>query len=310
MAVVAIPRRPWDLIPGAPAVSRGLAWARRYPLLPLFVLVFILVIPAIFANQLAPHDHRIGDLSRVKLPPAWIGDKVVDKTVVERRDRIDRGDQIALGAAKRRFDRGTATLISGGDDGEVNLGDRVAVVLRGGGSWTYPLGTDKQGRDVLSRIIHGSRVSLTVSILAILLGGGLGTILGLIAAYRGGFIDAFIMRVVDIKLAFPSILLGLVLVAIIGPSMQTMIIVIGVLLWSRYARVIRGEAISVKQRDFIDRARVSGASNLRIMARHIFPNLVNTVVVLATLEVGHVIILESTFSFLGLGIPRPTPAWG
>ena len=178
------------------------------------------------------------------------------------------------------------------------------------GSWEYPLGTDKQGRDVLSRIIYGSRVSLTVSMLAILLGGFLGTALGMIAAFRGGLTDAIVMRIVDIKLAFPSILLALTLVSAIGSGFSTVIIVIALLLWARYARVVRGDALAIKQRDFIDRARVSGASNLRIMLWHIFPNVVNTVVVLATLEVGHVIILESTLSFLGAGIPAPTPAWG
>jgi len=189
------------------------------------------------------------------------------------------------------------------------------VILSGfqankGGSMEYPLGTDKQGRDILSRIMHGARISLMVSSLAILLGGGLGTLLGMLAAYRGGKTDAVIMRIVDIKLAFPSILLALVLVAAIGAGFTTVIVVIAVLLWARYARVVRGEALAIKQQDFIDRARVSGASNSRIMMRHIFPNLVNTVVVLATLEVGHVIILESTLSFLGAGIPAPTPAWG
>ena len=131
------------------------------------------------------------------------------------------------------------------------------------------MGTDKQGRDILSRIMHGARISLLVSSLAILLGGGLGTILGMLAAYRGGKIDSIIMRVVDIKLAFPSILLALVLVAAIGAGITTVIIVIAVLLWARYARIVRGEALGIKQQDFIDRARVSGASNVRIMIHHI-----------------------------------------
>ena len=157
---------------------------------------------------------------------------------------------------------------------------------------------------------RGARVSLSVSLLAVVLGGGIGTILGVVAGYFGGVWDSLIMRLVDLMLAFPSILLALVMVAAIGSGYNTVIIVIVVLLWSRYARVVRGEALAIKQSDYIARARVAGASHMRIMLRHIFPNLVNTVIVLATLEVGAVIILESTLSFLGAGIPRPTPAWG
>ncbi len=312
MAVVALPKRGLlDALPGVAAVRRGYGTARRYPLLPGAVLLFVLIIPALFANVIAPHDHRIGDLDLVKQPPAWIGEKVVEQTVVPKVGlKVARLHEITLASAKRRVERGTATFVTGGADGTVDVGDKVAVVVRKGGSWTYPLGTDKQGRDVLSRIIHGSRISLTVSVLAILLGGGAGIVLGLIAAYRGGIVDTLIMRMVDIKLAFPSILLALVLVAAWKPGLWTVIIVIAVLLWARYARVVRGEALALKHQDFVSRARVAGASNFRIMARHIFPNLVNTAVVLATLEVGHVIILESTLSFLGAGIPRPTPAWG
>jgi len=312
LATTVLPKRGrLDALPGVPAIRQGLTWARRYPLLPGFVLLFLLVIPAIFANQIAPHDHRIGDLDLVKRPPAWIGDKVVRQTVVQKQDRrVARQGEITLSSAARRMKRGTATFLEGGGDGTVDVGDRLRVVIRPGGSWSYPLGTDKQGRDILSRIIHGSRVSLTVSVLAIALGGGLGVVLGLVAAYKGGIVDTVIMRLVDIKLAFPSILLALVLVAAWKPGLLTVIIVIAVLLWARYARVVRGEALAIKNRDFIGRAQVAGASNFRIMYRHIFPNLLNTAVVLATLEVGHVIILESTLSFLGAGIPRPTPAWG
>ena len=309
MAVIDITKRsPWNMIPGAAALSGGMAQARRYPVFPLAVLVLLLLLPAAFANQIAPHDHRIGILDDAKLPPVWIGQKMAEQTVVAKVDRNNRVNEILLRSAERSLRKGNLVIIGGGS--EVGLGDRVQVVLKPGGSWTYILGTDKQGRDVLSRIIHGSRVSLLVASLAIFLGGGLGTVLGLLAAYRGGFIDALIMRIVDIKLAFPSILLALVLVAAFRPSLMTVVVVISVLLWARFARLVRGEALTVKHRDFIDRARVAGASNFRIMARHIFPNVVNTVVVLATLEVGHVIILESTLSFLGAGIPRPTPAWG
>lgn len=204
-----------------------------------------------------------------------------------------------------------ANVISPHDPVEVNLSDRLLPpAWQAGGSWNYVLGTDRHGFDILSRIIHGARISLSISLLAIALGGGVGTVLGLLAAYAGGWVDNLIMRIVDIKLAFPSILLALVLVAVSGPGFQTVVVVIALLLWARFARMVRGEALAIKQQDFIARAQVSGASPTRIMARHIFPNVVNTVVVLATLEVGHVIILESTLSFLGAGLVKPTPAWG
>ena len=204
-----------------------------------------------------------------------------------------------------------ADLIAPHDPVKINLSDRLQPpAWLEGGSFTYFLGTDRQGFDILSRIVHGARISLAISLLAIALGGGVGTLLGLIAAYRGGWVDTLIMRIVDIKLAFPSILLALVLVAVMGGGFTTVVLVISLLLWARFARMVRGEALSIKEQDFIARAQVAGASPMRIMLRHIFPNVVNTVVVLATLEVGHVIILESTLSFLGAGLQQPTPAWG
>jgi len=179
-----------------------------------------------------------------------------------------------------------------------------------GGTSTYPLGTDKVGRDVLSRIIHGARVSLRVSLEAIIVSGVIGTTLGLLSGYFGGRIDAFIMRLVDISLGLPIILVALVFVAALGPSFGTVIAVITVLLWARYARQVRGETLSIKERDFVARARVAGASHFRIMFRYLLPNVVNSLIVLATLQVGFVILLESSLSFLGAGIPRPIPAWG
>jgi len=179
-----------------------------------------------------------------------------------------------------------------------------------GGSWAHPLGTDRLGRDILSRIIHGARISLAVSLVSIMVGGLVGTTLGLLAGYFGGWWDHIIMRMVDVKLSLQSILIALVLVAIFGPSFGTVILVVALLLWTRYARLVRGETLALKSKDFVLRARVSGASTFRIITRHIFPNLVNTIIVLATLEIGQVILLESTLSFLGAGIPRPNPAWG
>jgi peptide/nickel transport system permease protein len=183
-------------------------------------------------------------------------------------------------------------------------------VWQEGGTWEHPLGTDKVGYDVASRVIHGARVSLIVAGLSILSGGFVGTVLGLIAGYFGGWWDHIIMRLVDIKLSIQAVLLALVLVSVMGPGFHTVIIVIALVLWVRYARLVRGETLSLKNQDFIAKARVAGASNMRIIARHLFPNVVNTLIVLATLEVGQVILLEAGLSFLGVGIPRPTPAWG
>jgi peptide/nickel transport system permease protein len=225
---------------------------KRYPLVPLGLLVFLLVIPAALAPLVAPYDPLKGSLANRLKPPVW----------------------------------------------------------QQGGSIDYPLGTDKLGRDILSRLIYGARVSLAVSLVAIVVGGIVGTALGLMSGYFGGRTDGVIMRLVDISLSFPTILVALVLVAAVGPSFATVITVVVVFLWARYARLVRGETLSIKERDFIARARVAGASHVRIMGRYIFPNVVNSLVVLATLQVGYVILLESTLSFLGAGLPRPTPAWG
>ena len=296
--------------PNARGILWGNAWRefRRFPIIPMFILVFLLIIPAIFADVLAPHHSTIGDLERALEPPGWVPDREKQQLIVQRvRDKNP--NEISINNARRNQNSGAATLIDANGNGEPDLGEYM-VRTEKGGDWAYPFGTDKLGRDVLSRMMHGARISLAVSCLAILLGGFLGTALGMLAAYRGGFLDAILMRIVDIKLAFPSILLALTLVVAIGSGFSTVVIVIALLLWARYARVIRGEALAIRERDFIDRARVAGASNLRIMLRHIFPNVFNTVIVLATLEVGHVIILEATLSFLGAGIPRPNPAWG
>jgi len=250
MAIAVPSQTPWYV--ASLRVLRSVFQIRRFPGVALLIIVFLLVIPGLFAELIAPHDPIKGALSLRLKPPMW----------------------------------------------------------QKGGSINHPLGTDKVGRDVLSRIIHGSRVSLRVSIEAILVSGIIGTTLGLLAGYFGGKTDALIMRLVDIALGLPIILMALVFVAALGPSFTTVIVIITVFLWSRYARQVRGETLSLKERDFIARARVAGASHFRIMFRYLLPNVVNTLIVLATLQLGFVILLESTLSFLGAGIPRPTPAWG
>ena len=179
-----------------------------------------------------------------------------------------------------------------------------------GGSSEFLLGTDVLGRDILSRLIKGSQVSLAVAVFTVLLAGFVGTVLGIVAGYFGGWIDAVIMRVVDGWLAFPAILIALVFAVTLGPSFTVVVSVLTLILWARYARLIRGEVLSIKQRDFIALARVAGSSPLRIMTVHVFPNVLNSIVVLATLQIGWAITVEATLSFLGAGVPPPTPTWG
>ncbi|MCY4625129.1 MAG: ABC transporter permease [Chloroflexi bacterium] len=178
------------------------------------------------------------------------------------------------------------------------------------GSWEHILGTDRQGRDQLSRLIYGSRIALFVSMTALLISATVGTTLGLLSGWYGGWVDHVVQRIVDIKASIPAILMALIFVSIFGQSIFVAIAVIAIFLWNRYTRLIRAETLSLRNMDFVARARVAGCSTPRIIFKHILPNVANTLIVLATLEVGVVIILESTLSFLGVGIPRPTPAWG
>jgi peptide/nickel transport system permease protein len=179
-----------------------------------------------------------------------------------------------------------------------------------GGEWSHFLGTDQMGRDLLSRLIEGARVSLIVSIVGVGLAGLLGISLGMVAGYFEGNIDNIIMRIVDMMMSIPPILMAILLAASLGSGMTTIILSIMVIFWTGYARVIRGETLSIKQRDFVTLALVTGCGRLRILMKHIFPNLVNTAVVLATLQLGRAIITEASITFLGLGLQPPASAWG
>jgi peptide/nickel transport system permease protein len=178
------------------------------------------------------------------------------------------------------------------------------------GSTDYLLGTDKMGRDVLSRLIFGARISLSVSLLVILITSFIGTVLGIMGGYLGGRTEAFLMRITDISLAFPPILVAMLLAVSMGPSFTTVVLAISLLGWAPYARLIRGEALRLRGMDFVAQARINGASPFRIMLRHIFPNIINPLIILMTLQVGLLIITEASLSFLGVGIPPPAPSWG
>ncbi|MCG8516087.1 MAG: ABC transporter permease [Halanaerobiales bacterium] len=198
-----------------------------------------------------------------------------------------------------------APLLSPAHPENINLGASLQAP-----SFQHWLGTDKLGRDILSRIIYGSRVSLIVGVVAVGISGIIGIILGAIAGYFGKWADHFIMRLVDILLAFPSILLAITLVAVLGASLWNVMLAIGLVSWVGYARVVRGEFLSKRNQEFVLAAKTSGASYFRIIFRHMLPNSMAPIIVMATLGMAGAIITESSLSFLGLGVQPPTPSWG
>lgn len=228
-------------------LAAGFERARQLPLVP-SLIILALVVVALFAPLLAPHDPTVTSLSIRYTPPFQ--------------------------------------------------------------DWNHILGTDNLGRDELSRLVYGARVSLLVGLISVLVSATVGITAGIFSGYLGGWVDQVIMRITDTWLAFPPLILAIFLAIIIGPGVKNVIIVLALAMWTRYARVIRGEVLSLKQRDFIRLAVVAGVSPKKIMWKHILPNVLNTSMVLATLMFGTVIIAEAGLSFLGVGVPPPNPAWG
>ncbi|HWN91048.1 MAG TPA: ABC transporter permease [Verrucomicrobiae bacterium] len=238
----------------APALS-GAGWRRLWRLkwgMGGAAIFLAIVLSAVFAPWIAPHDPLVVDIRHRMGPPAWME----------------------------------------------------------GGTREHVLGTDQIGRDLLSRVIWGGRVSLVVGVTAVLLSSTIGILFGLAAGYFGGRLDWSIMTFINVMLTFPFVLLALAVIAVLGPSMPNMIIVLGVTGWPVYARVVRAETLALREREFVLAARALGGSHARIVFRQILPNLISPIVVIATLQIAQVIILESFLSFLGLGVQPPTPAWG
>lgn len=216
------------------------------------ILVVFLIVVALAAPLVAPHDPVKQDLMHALAPPAWAQE----------------------------------------------------------GSGDYLLGTDQYGRDILSRIIYGARVTLVAAFLSALSAAIFGTVLGLLAGYYGGRVDTLIMRIVDVQLGFPLVLLTLTLVAILGASMRNLVLAMAITGWMIYARVVRGTVMSLKEWEFVDAARAIGASSVRIIGLHILPNAITPVLVLITLEMARLVLMEASLSYLGLGVPPPAPSWG
>ena len=215
------------------------------------VILSVLIVSAVFAPLIAPHDAKLGDLDDRHIPPMLFG-----------------------------------------------------------GTSDHILGTDGLGRDILSRIAHGARISVAVAVVALSVGGVIGTLLGVVSGYAGGWVDEVIMRIVDIKFAVPLILIALALAVILGPSFELLLGLMAFLIWGQFARQVRAEVLVIVTMDYVAAARSCGASPVRIMYRHIFPGVISIVVVVGTLQVGAVVLAEASLSFLGAGVPSSTPAWG
>lgn len=203
-----------------------------------------------------------------------------------------------------------APLLAPMDPGSQSLGQNLLPPLSVVNGRVFLLGTDHLGRDILSRLIFSGRVSLTVGFFSVLFSGAIGLVIGLVSGYYGGRLDFFLMRLVDLVLSFPFILLALATIAILGPSVLLIIMVISLRIWVVFARVVRGVSLSIREREFVQAALALGASDLRVILRHILPNVLSPCIIIGSLYLGRMIIIEAGLSFLGLGVPPPTPSWG
>ena len=203
-----------------------------------------------------------------------------------------------------------APLIAPYDPYEQHLEGRLGPPIWAGGALAHLFGTDQLGRDVLSRLMYGARVSIAIGVMAVLVSGVLGVAAGVTAGFYGGIVDELLMRLADLRLALPFVLLVISVIAVFGPSFTNLIVILGLTGWVPYAKIVRAEALSMREREFIVAARAVGASNIRLMFRHILPNTVAAAIVIGSLELANIIVVEASLSFLGLGVQAPTPSWG
>ena len=269
---------------------------RRLPLIPIFLLMLVLI-AGICAPWIASHDPEKGNLKDRNLPGFWDREESRVKTVVDQVSAGREEVEISLDDARKTKEDAVA-------------GEQLDVITKRTGGAEYPLGTDHLGRDLFTRIVYGARISIIVAAVTLGIGGTIGILLGLAAGWYGGWLDELLMRAVDIFLAMPLFLVALVLVFTLGQSLSIIIVVLALWIWPRFARMVRAEVLQLKTADYVSLARVAGASTLRILFVHLLPGTTNTIIVIATLQVGIVILVEASLSFLGAGVPAPTPAWG
>jgi peptide/nickel transport system permease protein len=255
--------------------------------------------PSATATEVAPLER-----ARPRAEREWV---ILLRRLVRRRTALF-GMVVFLGVLVAAV---LAPVVSPFDPLEQDIGQRLrAPGWQDAQGRVHPLGTDHLGRDILARIVFGSRIALVVGLAAVLISGVLGMIIGLVAGYFGGRVDDFLMRLADIQLAFPFILLAIAVIGVLGPSLRNIIIVIGVSSWVVYARVVRGEVLSIREREYVHAAIALGSRHRRVLFSHVLPNTFTPWLVVATLDMARVIVIESALSFLGLGVQPPTPTWG
>ena len=278
---------------------------RRWPVLPIVVLTALVVV-GLFAPLISPYNPLDIDLPARNTPPFWVEAQTESRTVALRVDKLSSEDRLKMSLRDARKINPNA-----------EVGEVITVITRPPGSFAHIAGTDQTGRDVLSRVIHGARVSLLVTAVSLTSGLVIGVVMGLIAGYAdqifprwGKHLDEAIMRVVEITYAVPTILVALVIVIVFGKSFAVLLGLLAFVAWNAFPRNVRAEVLSLKTADYVALARVAGAGPFRILFVHIFPGVINTVLVIATLRVGQLILIEAILSFLGAGVQPPKPAWG